>query len=144
MPDVKQKHSAGGVIIRGKQVLTIKWRSKDVIEFPKGTVEPHEASEQTAVREVLEETGYDVRIVRPIDSIHYEFDRDMHHYKKRVDFFLMELVDDDEPIPKREAGEDFDNLWLNIDEADRLLTHDDSKNILKKVSSSSIQSPQTR
>lgn len=133
MTELLQKYSAGGVVVDGDKVLTIEWRSKDAIEFPKGTVEATESPEQTAIREIFEETGYKVKIIELIDSVHYEFERDMKHYQKTVDFFLMELVDDNEPTPQREDGEDFENLWLSIDDARKLLTHDDSKMILEKV-----------
>ena len=39
--------------------------------LPKGTPKRDESTEQTALREVTEETGLDVRIIRPLESIEY-------------------------------------------------------------------------
>ena len=134
MKNAIQKYSAGGVICHNGKVLTIKWLSRDSIEFPKGTIEAGESSEQTAMREVLEETGYVAEIIQSLGSITFEFDwDDGKHYRKTVDYFLMNLVDESDPIPNRENGEDFENLWLDLRAASGLLTHDDSREILRRA-----------
>jgi predicted NUDIX family NTP pyrophosphohydrolase len=43
--------------------------------IPKGIVEPGEAPEQTAVRETLEETGIECRILEPLGQIDYQKSR---------------------------------------------------------------------
>lgn len=46
----------------------------------------------------------------------------------------MELLDKSvKPTPKREIGEDFVNLWLPTADALKLLTHQNSKDLLKKT-----------
>lgn len=47
-----------------KQVLLLKRRDVPVWVFPGGRIEKNETPEQACIREVLEETGYGVRIVR--------------------------------------------------------------------------------
>jgi len=134
MNSTTQKFSAGGVIYKDGKVLTIKWLSRNSIEFPKGTIEQGEKSYETAIREVSEETGYDVRILHPLGDITFEFDwDDGKHYKKNVTYFLMELANNNKPRPRREINEDFENYWITIEEAERLLTHNDSLEILKRV-----------
>lgn len=129
-----QRFSAGGVIYKDGKVLTIKWLSKDSIEFPKGNVEPGEQHSEAATREVFEETGYQAKIIQSIGDITFEFDwDDGKRYRKTVNYFLMELVSDNEPTPKREENEDFENYWITVDEAEKLLTHDDSKEILHRA-----------
>lgn len=128
------KSSAGGVVIHDGKVLTIKWSSRDSIEFPKGTVDEGESVEETALREVKEETGYDVKIVGSLGDVTYEFDwTDGKHYSKTVSFYAMALLNNNEPIPDRQPGEDFENNWVTIDDAFNTLTHDDSKEILTKA-----------
>ncbi len=132
--DKLYRSSAGGVIVKDGRVLTIQWRSKDSVEFPKGTIEPGETAPQTAVREVKEETGYDVEIIDDLGTITYEFDwTDGHHYVKTVTFYLMQLANDNPPQPNLQAGEDFENNWLSINEARIALTHDDSREILQRA-----------
>lgn len=134
MSETIQKYSAGGVVIAGDQVLTIKWLSKDSIEFPKGTIEAGETHERTAIREVGEETGYQTKIIDSLGDITFEFDwTDGLHYRKTVYYFLMELANNDEPVPNREDSEDFENNWLTFEQAAELLTHDDSKEVLSRA-----------
>ena len=47
--------------------------SSNLWALPKGTPEPGESIEQTAIREVSEETGLQVQIVAPVCSIAYSF-----------------------------------------------------------------------
>ena len=63
----------------------IKW------SLAKGTPDPGESLEETALREVREETGLDVEIKQPIKSIDYWFaDRGGKvRYHKTVHFYLM-------------------------------------------------------
>ena len=130
----RHRHSAGGVVINDDKVLTIEWLTKDSIEFPKGTLEPGETSEAAALREVREETGYDVSIVAALPQIAYNFTlADGKNYHKVVDFYVMELANNNEPQPQREPTETFENLWLGFDEAMELLTYDDSKELLKQA-----------
>src|SRR5207253_1922567 len=71
--------SAGGIVIRqqsGVLEFVAGRRRRDHAHtwtLPKGTPIPGETTEQTALREVGEETGLEVRIVAPFDSINYTF-----------------------------------------------------------------------
>lgn len=134
MNENRNRHSAGGIVINAGKVLTIEWLTKDAIEFPKGTLEPGEASDVAALREVREETGYDTTIVATLPKIEYSFTLgDGKKYHKVVDFYLMELANSNDPQPQREPTETFENLWLSFDDALALLTFDDSRDLLKKV-----------
>ena len=52
------------VIQRGKPPAVGRWT------LPGGRIEPGERAEQAVVREVLEETGLEVRVIREVGSIH--------------------------------------------------------------------------
>ncbi|MEK8129412.1 NUDIX domain-containing protein [Paenibacillus filicis] len=83
--------SAGGVVYRkaadGLQVQMIQDRYGK-ITLPKGKMEPGETVEQTALREILEETGIQGSIIRPLETISYQFqltgvgpvDKEVHYY----------------------------------------------------------------
>jgi len=60
--------------------------------LPKGTPNGEEPIEECAMREVREETGLDVRIVRPIGEIEYWFALPRRRVHKIVHFFLMEAL----------------------------------------------------
>jgi ADP-ribose pyrophosphatase YjhB (NUDIX family) len=95
---VKRATSYGGVVVRdgpdGPEVALIRPASTDdrqVWALPKGTPEPGEDGEETALREVREETGLDAEIVQPLDAITYWFvwAPEQVRYRKTVHFFLM-------------------------------------------------------
>jgi inorganic pyrophosphatase len=66
-------------------------RRADEWVFPKGHLQSGERPEEAAIREVREETGFDVRIVRPIGTTRYEFDGPgSSDHRKRVHWFLAE------------------------------------------------------
>lgn len=135
MSETIEKQSAGGIVYADGKVLAIRAIPQNVILFPKGTIEADETPEQTAIREVFEETGYKTIIKAPLGSITYEFDEeDGKHYRKTVHHYLLELEDPNlKPTPNRMEGEDFENLWLTPHEATKHLTYDDSKELLAKA-----------
>ena len=93
--------SAGGVVFRreadsGDLRLALVGRIKPRRwALPKGTPRKGETVEQTAIREVSEETGLLVRIVRPIGDIQYWFVWGGVRHFKTVHFFLMEMTGGD-------------------------------------------------
>jgi 8-oxo-dGTP pyrophosphatase MutT (NUDIX family) len=132
MSNTIKKRSAGGVVYCDGKVLVIKVIPQNEIVFPKGTIEIGETPEETAVREIYEETGYKAVIKAPIGITEYEFDEDGKHFHKTVYQYLLELVDNNaQPTPNREEGEDFENLWLSFVEANNKLTHENSKKTLR-------------
>lgn len=135
--NIIHKKSAGGIVCCSKgKILTLNVTKYGEIVFPKGTIEPGESPEDAAVREVLEETGYHVKVRAPLGEVSYEFDEDDgKRYRKTVYYYLLELVDENEtPEPNREEHENdegIENLWLSIEDARKHLTHEDSRQKLE-------------
>lgn len=126
--------SAGGVIIRNNEVLLIYSASRNSYSFPKGTIDVGETKDTTAIREVKEETGYNVEIVDFLGDYTFEFEwRDGICYRKTVTYYLMALINNKDPEPNLQEGEDFVNRWTPVDIAHELLTFDDSKEILAQA-----------
>jgi 8-oxo-dGTP pyrophosphatase MutT (NUDIX family) len=73
-------------------VALIATRNQTRWGLPKGAVTEGETTEAAALREVLEETGLQARIVKPLDTIEYYFRAGDTLIQKRVDFYLMEYV----------------------------------------------------
>lgn len=90
---VRNEYSSGGAVIKFEAgspfVAMIATRGRTRWGLPKGAVSEGETSEQAALREVLEETGLEARIVRLIDTIEYFFRAGDTLIKKKVDFYLM-------------------------------------------------------
>ena len=85
--------SCGGVVIfRGKILLLYKsYKNRyDGWVLPKGTVEKGENHEETALREVKEETDADARIVKYVGKSEYSFYSFHEQIVKSVHWYLME------------------------------------------------------
>ena len=126
--------SCGGVVIfRGKILLLFKsYRSKyEGWVLPKGTVEKGESYEETAVREVKEETGADARIIQYIGKSRYTFSVPEDTVEKDVHWYLM-TSDSYYSRPQRE--EYFvDSGYYKYHEAYHLLKFSNEKMILEKA-----------
>jgi 8-oxo-dGTP pyrophosphatase MutT (NUDIX family) len=84
--------SYGGVVVRGDEVLVITPRGKRVTGLPKGGPEQGETPEQTAAREVREETGITATVREPLGDVQYWYRRGGRRVFKTVHFFLCDFV----------------------------------------------------
>ena len=111
--------SAGGVVVRtngDRRELLLGRRTLDrdrvIWSLPKGTPAGDESLDQTALREVSEETGLQVRIVAPLGEVHYWFVRRGIRYSKTVHYYLMEALGGD----LAEHDREFDAVaWVDFD-----------------------------
>ena len=87
---VSEQHSAGGLVVRGDEVLLIATAGGRRWQLPKGHLEEGELPAEAAVREVREETGVTGTIVAPLSGVDYTFvERGRRRIKKHVDYFLL-------------------------------------------------------
>jgi 8-oxo-dGTP pyrophosphatase MutT (NUDIX family) len=128
--------SAGGVVFRdsgeGLEVLACHRVADNLWALPKGTPEAEETLEQTAMREVREETGVEVAIDALVGDIKYWFSRPQEgvRYLKTVRHYLMRPVGGD---PSQHDHE-FDHVaWLPVPEAFKLLTYANESRILQQA-----------
>ena len=137
--DVKlHTSSAGGVVIRNNEVLLIYSALRNSYAFPKGTIDEGESKEAAAIREVKEETGYDVKILDFLGDYTFDFNRrDGDRSRKTVSYYLMDILNNKEPQTDLQEGEDFVNVWTSIDKTYEVLTYDDAKQILNLALKSS-------
>ena len=132
---VEQLESAGGVVYRsgedGVEIVVCGRNSPPVWALPKGTPDPGESREQTAIREVSEETGLEVESGGFIDSIEYWFVRpsDKVRCHKTVGFYLMSATGGD--ISRHDH--EFDEVrWLPASEASKIMTYGNEVEIVEK------------
>jgi len=100
--------------------LVIGRLSPRIWSLPKGHVEPNEAAEDAATREVLEETGIAATIIEKLADIRYWFYRNKNKHDKTVHFYLMRFLSG-EPTPQ--AGEVDETKWVPLDKLPVVLTH---------------------
>ena len=131
---VRTSTAAGGVVVRGAgdglEVVLAGRDSDRTWVFPKGTPDKGESIEQTALREVREESGLEVDIVRPIGVIDYWFAVPGERVHKFVHFFLMTAHGGD---VSRHDHEYDDVRWVPVSEARRLLTYDTYRSMLDRA-----------
>lgn len=121
---IKEK-SCGAVIINENKVLLVK-QNLGHISFPKGHVEARETEEETAFREVLEETGLEVEIDSSVKkTITYS---PKENVIKDVVYFKAKVKNG---VIKPQTEEISEVIWSNITDAFNLITYKDDKEVLK-------------
>lgn len=143
--------SAGGVVVRagadGWELAVIepqaeneakpsgKTRAKPVIALPKGLVDPGEKPEETAVREVFEETGIRGKILIKLTDIKYVYVRkwgDGQRVFKIVSFYLLRYgsgeIDD---VSEEMRVEVKRAMWMPLAGAEAKLSYRGEKDVVR-------------
>ena len=129
--------SAGGIVVRyaaGRPQLVIGSRRRErdgrTWTLPKGTPKRGESTEETALREVGEETGLDVRITGPLQDIEYWFVQSGARIHKTVHYFMMEPVGGDLDRHDHE----FEQVrWIDFGEAAAILTFETERALVARA-----------
>ena len=128
--------SSGGLVFRNVsghlEVVLISRLNGKVWCLPKGHVEKGENAEQTAVREVSEETGLQGEIVEKLGDVQYwYYDKwEKKRIFKTVHFFLLKYLAGDVNNHDREVDE---ARWFAIDKARNLMSYSSEKDIFEKA-----------
>ena len=136
MEKIEHQVSAGGVVYREAngqlEVVLCGRRSPPLWALPKGTPDSGEALDQTALREVQEETGLEVAIQMPLGNIEYWFFRSQDRVRchKTVHFYLMVPTGGDFSLHDPE----FDFVrWFPESEMFKVMTYESEAGIVQKA-----------
>jgi len=89
-----------------------------------------ETTEQTAVREVSEETGLEVRITGPLSHIEYTFVKSGTRIHKTVHYFMMEPVGGD----LERHDHEFEQVrWIDFADAPAVLTFETERALVAQA-----------
>ena len=126
--------SAGGVIYRQRdgqvEVALVGKITPRRWGLPKGGPQKGESLEQTAVREVTEETGLHARLIRPLGEIDYWFRWGGRRHFKTVHFYLMEAVGGD----VSQHDHEYDLVeWFSLDEARKNMSYPSEIDIVNRA-----------
>ena len=129
-----QDVSAGGVAFRrgpdGIEVALVGSLQPERWVLPKGMPASGESLEQAALREVTEETGLEVRLVRPLLDIEYWFFWKGVRHHKMVHFYLMEAIGGDTSLHDAE----YDVVeWFSLAQAHRRLAYPNEREVLARA-----------
>jgi 8-oxo-dGTP pyrophosphatase MutT (NUDIX family) len=127
---VKREFSAGGVLVRrlrgGWVFAAIRPAGKEpgVWALPKGLIDPREKPEQTALREVSEETGAQGRLVEKLGDVRYVYTWRGERIFKIVSFYLLRYSRGRlGELPPETAHEVAEVRWLPLEEGPKLLAY---------------------
>ncbi|MHB8642440.1 MAG: NUDIX hydrolase [Gaiellaceae bacterium] len=142
---MKREFSAGAVVVRR---LRGRWcfaairpggRPVGVWGLPKGVIEPGHAAEETALREVAEETGLRGESLGKLGDVKYAYTESWtggsgERVFKVVSFFLVRAtggrIGD---IPPEHAHEVAEAKWLPLDDAPKLLAYKGEREMAAKA-----------
>jgi 8-oxo-dGTP pyrophosphatase MutT (NUDIX family) len=115
--------AAGGVVVDGGRVLVLRRPSRDEVRLPKGHIKKGESPQQTALREVTEESGYaDLEVLSDLGHQVVEFDYQGTHVVRDEYYFSMRLRSSRQ-MEREEKERQFLPDWLDWDEALSALTY---------------------
>jgi broad specificity phosphatase PhoE/8-oxo-dGTP pyrophosphatase MutT (NUDIX family) len=131
--------AAGGLVFRksakGKLKVLVAHRPRyDDWGLPKGKADSGESAEETAIREVLEETGFHCRIVAPLGTTRYRINSGI----KEVSWFAMRPLPNSPGFKKNKEVDEV--RWLSRKKANALCDYENDRSLiaesgLKKLSS---------
>jgi 8-oxo-dGTP pyrophosphatase MutT (NUDIX family) len=130
-----------GSVTAPSQVAASKGRSaakeKTVLALPKGLIDPGEKPEETALREVHEETGVTATLIRKLMDSKYVYVRswgDKQRVFKVVSFYLLRYqsgrIDDVSSAMRVEVRR---ALWLPLDDAFTKLSYGGERQVARKA-----------
>jgi 8-oxo-dGTP pyrophosphatase MutT (NUDIX family) len=127
--------SYGGVVVHGDKVLVITPAGKRrVTGLPKGGPNPGESGEQTAAREVREETGVTATVREPLGDVNYWYRRGGRRVYKTVHFYLCDYVSgstDDHDHEVESAR------WMPLEDARTALSYPGERALIERALSKS-------
>lgn len=128
----ESKQKAGAVILQinrtGPKILLLFRAKQNDWSFPKGHIESGETPEKAMQRELKEETGLDVAIIKPLPQSFYVNDADepiiLSMYLAVPRYSKQLLI----------AENDGDRLrWVPVDEVENILTHQNLKDYFRAI-----------
>ncbi len=156
---MEREFSAGGVVIRKmrgrwfvaviephmerpkklakKSASTSKKDSHAITALPKGAIDEGEKPEQTAIREVQEETGLNADVVSKLADIKYVYVRNWGNHArvfKVVSFYMLLYrsgkLDDITQEMRVEVKKAF---WIALDEAPKALSYKGERDVVERA-----------
>ena len=133
--------SAGGLVLdrrgvdaSGALIGRLDRRGRLLWSLPKGHLEPGESEEETAVREVREETGVLGAVVGKLGTIDFWFVADGRRIHKTVHHFLLIAVDPEHGLTLSDEDVEVSEVaWVPVGELPERLAYADERRLVERV-----------
>jgi 8-oxo-dGTP pyrophosphatase MutT (NUDIX family) len=130
-----REFTAGGVVYRRSsakiEILMIQ-DHKSRWTIPKGHVEKGESLEQTALREIGEETGLvDLKIREKLDNIYFFYRRQGKLIFMTTSVFLIEALKNSDELKRGDSEGIIDVKWFSVEEALKLIEYKDTEKLFR-------------
>lgn len=123
-----KKEKSCGIIVFNKEKVLVIHQNVGHWGLPKGHMEEGETEEETAIREVFEETGISADIIPGFRKmITYQV---KENTIKDVVYFVGTTSEVNTLAQECEVSE---VKWMNYDEAIDIMSHDDNRDVLKEA-----------
>ncbi|MFE6610134.1 MULTISPECIES: NUDIX hydrolase [Amycolatopsis] len=127
--------SAGGLVVDAERanaalIGRLDRHGRLLWSLPKGHIEDGETVEQTAVREVKEETGISAQVLQPLGTIDYWFVAERRRVHKTVHHFILESTGgelSDEDVEVTEVA------WVPLADLETKLAYSDERKLVRKA-----------
>lgn len=129
---ITEDKSYGIIAVHNDKFLLLK-QNKGHWGFPKGHKEGNETDQESALRELKEETGITHCLLSnfpPISEDYFLVNEGKPDWHKVVQYFVGFVENEDVSIQKTEI---MDYKWATFNEALETLTYDNNKKVLQKV-----------
>lgn len=134
MDDVRRSDAAGGVVVQGGRVLLLRKRANDEIRLPKGHVEPGEEPAATALREVIEETGFtDLELLADLGEQLVRYVLGGQEVERRERYFLFRLRSFARRPRSAKDAQRFQVCWGEVSEALTKLSFADEREYVRRA-----------
>ncbi|MGD1045079.1 MAG: NUDIX domain-containing protein [Bacteroidota bacterium] len=133
--------SAGGIILRHESdiyyVVVVelvnnvekKW-APILRQLPKGRCEKGETFEETALREVFEETGYKTKIISKAGEAKWSYYREDVFWEETVHYFFMTPLS----LSAEQHDREFDYVqWMPIEEVCEKLSYPEERQLINHI-----------
>ena len=125
---------SAGPEARGAVIGRLDRRGRLLWSLPKGHLEEGESEEQTAVREVREETGILGNVVGKLGIIDFWFVADGRRVHKTVHHFLLLATDPEGGLELSDEDVEVSEVsWVPVRELPELLAYADERRLLERV-----------
>ena len=134
---MKLQFSAGGIVFKKNEnktfILVAQHSQHHGWVFPKGLIGDHvknEGKNETALREVEEETGVRGKIISELSPVEYWYVFEDEKIKKTVYYFLMSVISED--ITKHDK--EMENVeWISSKDVEQRLTYPSDKKVWQEA-----------